>query len=158
MDKSKSNDEVKLEGRFTITRVDVNTGERTVHHYKNIVTTAGKTAIARRLSGSGSVANEGIITRAALGTSGATPSANDTTLGTEIYRKLVTTISNTGARVDISAFFSTTEAIGSLREFGLFGEDASGSANTGTLFDRVSILEEQTGSTTLTIDGTITLA
>src|SRR6266566_1789785 len=80
------------------------------------------------------------ITYAALGTSGASPTAGDTRLGAEVSRKRVTSYANTGAtgEVIISMYLSPTEAVNvNIAEVGWFGgSNATNSANSGVLFAR----------------------
>ena len=49
-------------------------------------------------------------------------------------------------------FFNTSEANAALKEIGLFGDDATVTADTGTLFARAAIDKTKTSSETLTID------
>ena len=152
--------ELKIEDNIVITKVNVITGEVTRHTYHNIFTTVGRAALCRRLKNDTSVSNTGIISYSAVGTNASTPALADTQLGAEIYRKIVDPllISIVSGSITFTIYYGTTEAIGSLKEFGLFGEAATGTANSGTLFNRVSINETKTGSDALTIDATITFA
>ena len=155
---TKLRDEITFKGKIRITKHDIITDKITVNYYDNIVTTAGRNAICRRMANAGSYVNEGVITYVAVGTNTSIPVAGDIQLGAELYRKVPTSILASTNVLSISIYFGTTEAIGSLREFGLFGEAASAAANSGTLFDRASINETKTGTNTLTIDATLTLA
>ena len=98
-----------------------------VREYKitNIIVTVGRATFAQRLAND--TTYTGIINYGALGTDNTAVTNADTTLGTELARKLVTTISNVTNTVLILVFFGAAEENGTLTEFGLFGEAASGS-------------------------------
>jgi hypothetical protein len=79
------------------------------------------------------------ITYAALGTGSTAPNVLDTRLGAEVFRKKVTSYTNTGSpgEVIISMYLSPAEAIGvAIAEVGFFGGNATGTVNSGILFVR----------------------
>src|SRR2546421_1172254 len=80
------------------------------------------------------------ITYAALGTSSTAPTTGDTRLGAEVFRKRITSYSNTGAtgEVNIWLYVAPGEAVGvNIAEVGFFGgSSATGAANSGVLFAR----------------------
>lgn len=153
----KLNDALKITGKVKCILHDTITGKDTITEYTNIVVTVGKVAIARRLANVAGVANEGIITYGATGTGTNTPTVADTTLQTEIARKLLSVRSNTNNIAVLRVFYNETESVGTLTEFGLFGEDASATANTGTMFNRLIIAVTKTITQTLTIECQITI-
>ena len=116
----------------------------------NMVVDTGKYAIADALIGT-ILNNRGIITYCGLGTSAVAPAASDTQLLAEIERKLISVRSVENNVATFQTFFTTAEAIGTLREAGLFGDDASDTANSGTLFCRTAINRTKTGNDTLTL-------
>ena len=118
---------------------------------KNLITSAGKVAILRRLKNAGTKSNEGIITYGVVGTGTTAPAITDIKLVTELYRKSLSSGSITGTTLELHLFLTTTQGNGSIEEFGWVGEDASGSADTGTLFNRVLISYTKTTAKTLTI-------
>ena len=151
-------DGVKMKGRIELVFRDGKTGrvkKRVV--IDNLIVDAGKSAIAARLAGDTGVSNRGEITFAAVGTNGTAPSGSDTTLGTELFRKLLTLRSFVNNIATLQIFFSTSEANGTLLEFGLFGEDATTTPGSGTMFNHVNINEVKTAFDTLTITATITV-
>jgi hypothetical protein len=79
------------------------------------------------------------ITYVALGTSTTSPTAADTKLGNEVFRKAVTSYTNgaTG-EILINMYLAPTDAIGDdIEEVGFFGgSSASSAANTGVLLAR----------------------
>ena len=147
-----------MKGRVRFIIEDVVTGEIERSPWTwNIIPDAGRTAIARRLANVGSKANEGIITYGAVGTGTTYPQNSDTQLAVELDRKLCSRRTNTLNVITVRTYFTTEEANGDLKEFGLFGEDADGTANSGTLFERVLINRTKTIAKTLTIESEITI-
>lgn len=124
--------------------------------YENLFVTTGRRAVADALRGN-VTSNRGQITYCSVGTGTNVPAAADTTLQTELYRKLVSVRSVSTNTAIFKTFFNQTEANGVLREAGLFGDDASDTANSGTLFARVNINRTKTTSDTLTITWMVTV-
>ena len=137
---------------------NVKTGKKRIAVYKNLITTAGATAIARRLRNEALLANEGVITYVAVGTGATPPAAGDTTLDTELARKAVSSSSRSTNTTTIRGFFNTSEANGTLVEMGLFGEAATAAADSGTLFNHAVIAETKTAVETLTVEVAITIS
>jgi hypothetical protein len=144
-----------ITGQVKITFQNIHTGAERVSEYHNLVVTAGKNMIASRLAGT---ANDCNITYVAVGTNATAPAIGDTTLGTELARNTVTSITASGATVLVIGFFGAAEAIGTLTEMAWFGEAATAAANSGTMFNHAAITEIKTASETMTIEGTITIA
>ncbi len=99
------------------------------------ITNAGLGLIRDSLSG----ANNALITYVALGTSSTGPTANDTRLGSEIFRKAVTSYTN-GASIGeilINMYLAPGETVGTgIQEVGFFGANATGAANSGVMLAR----------------------
>lgn len=127
---------------------------------KNIVPTVGLIAIANRLGDIGAAANEGIITYGAVGTGSSTPVISDTQMSTEFFRKLLATTAVTNSVLTAETFFAAGEANAALTQFALFGEAASGAADSGTMFEYVNFAGTLTKTTneTFTIQSEITIA
>ncbi len=85
-------------------------------------------------------ADNPLITYVALGTSNTTPTANDHTLGSEVFRKAVTSYANGASpgEILISMYLSPNDAVGdNIQEVGFFGgSSATSAANTGVLLAR----------------------
>lgn len=143
-------------GKVLIQMQNVLTGKITEGLFDNLVTNAGKASMADALRGN-TADNKGIITYCALGTSGVAPAPADTLLTTEIDRKAVSVRSVVGNVATFQTFFTTSEAIGTLLEAGLFGDDASDTANSGTLFCKVAINRVKTANDTLTASWSVTI-
>jgi len=97
-------------------------------------------------------ATRGQVTYIAVGTGTDAPNATDTDLQTELARKQISVRSALGDTASFRIFFNTSEANGTLKEIGLFGDDATVTADSGVLFARAAIDKEKTTSETLTID------
>lgn len=129
------------------------------YYYHNMFVTYGKNALAQRASGDSAA---GEITYCAVGTSAVAPALGDTALTTELFRKLISTRSYLANAATFSIFFTTSEANGTLREAGLFGNGvgrtASSTPGSGQLYCRTAINRTKSSSDTLTIAWTVTFA
>lgn len=147
---------ISIKGDLKLIFCNVKTGALRVFDYHNMVVTAGKNSIADGLRGT-TENNKGIITYCAVGTGTVAPALADVQLQTELTRKLISVRSLNGKTANFKTFFNTSEANGTLREAGLFGDDASSTANSGTLFCRVAINRVKSVSETLTISWDVTI-
>jgi hypothetical protein len=118
----------------------------------NVGCSAGMNSLASRMVG----AEKGQVTYLAVGTGASTggdaPDVSDTELVTELIRKQISVRSSSGDTASFRVFFNTSEANDTLTEIGLFGDDATVTADSGTLFARAAISKTKTDSETLTID------
>lgn len=142
-------------GRVALLWGDKDGNLKEVQYLNNLVTTAAKESWAKAFRGL-TDSNQGIATYHALGTDDTAPALGDTTLGAEIFRKLISVRDDVNNVSRFQTFFTTAEGNGSLRELGLFGDNASGTADTGTLFARVAINREKSSLDTLTVLHTMT--
>ena len=143
---------------FADVKIAIANGEAIISDwYNNLIPLVGRTAIARRLRDAGTKTNEGIITYGAVGTGAGTPADSDTTLFTELKRVLVASFDQTDNVLSVNIFFTTTEANGTLTNFGLFGEEATAAADSGTLMEKCAISKVKDVSKTLTIECILTL-
>lgn len=134
-----------------------------VHEYiqNNVVPTVGRTLFAKLLTQNLSALADGIVNYSALGTGSTAPAVGDTVLDTEVYRKLVASLSYTDNIAYLTAFYLATDTNGTYYEHGMFA-DATGTVDTGTLVSRV-LLNAPTGiaksaAETLTIEHEITFS
>ena len=148
-------EELNIKSNVRVTFYNEKTRKKRVVLKHNVTTDAGMGSIAERLSGSEST---GVVTYMALGTGTAVPNASDTVMDTELVRKQISVRSSASKTASYRTFFSTSEAVGTLKELGLFGDDASGTAGSGTLYARVAIDETKTDQETLTIDWSLSVA
>lgn len=148
---------IKFKGEVEIVCRDAKTGKiKWIEKTHNMFVTAGKNNIASALAGS-AVANKGKITYCAMGTGSTAPALSDTKLQTEIGRKLVSVRSSSGNVATFQTFFTTSEVVGTLREAGLFGDDATATTDSGALFCRTAINRTKSSSDTLTLTWAITI-
>jgi hypothetical protein len=151
----KNNDIFKLKANVEVILRDAQSGRiKSIDRYHNLFVTTGKSSVADCLRGS---SNKGVITYCALGTGTNAPASGDVALQTELFRKLISTRSVTNNTALFETFYTTSEGNGTLREAGLFGDAATGSSATGTLFCRVNITRTKTSSDTLTIRWYVTV-
>lgn len=147
---------VVLTGKGYAELRNIYTGKIDRQEFGNMVVTVGKNAIADALIGT-ITNNRGIITYCALGTGIVAPVLGNTAMGTELYRKAISVRSVSGNIATFQTFYTATEVTGTLTEAGLFGDDASATAGTGTLFARTLISRVKTSSDTLTLNWTLTV-
>ena len=149
---------IQLKGELVMDFYNVHTKKHRIYRYKNMVVTTAKTSIAQRLAGDSTA---GEITYCALGTGVTAPALGNTTLQTEIFRKLISVRSASAAVATFQTFYTTSEGNGTLREAGLFGNalgvTASGTTDSGQLFCRTAISRTKTSSDTLTLSWAVTL-
>ena len=127
----------KISTNVTITVTDAKTGEvvREVKDH-NLVTTLGKNLVRDLL---GKVAGVDGLNYMAIGTDNTTPTIADTTLGTEVHRNTFTDIIYTSGKANFRYYLDSSTANGNtLVEAGLFGDDATGTVDSGTLFAHVT--------------------
>lgn len=144
-------------GKILITLYNVITKKYNQDLVDNMFLTAGKNALAASISGTTSD-NKGIITYCSLGTDTTAPALGQTGLLAEIGRKAVSVRSSSGNVATFQTFFTPSECNGTLREAGLYGDDASASLGTGTLFCRAAINRTKTSSDTLSLSWSITIS
>lgn len=143
-------------GKVLLQLQDVRTGKIREGLFDNMVLTAGKNSMADALRGT-TANNKGIITYCALGTSPVAPALGDTGLTAELFRKQISVREVANNVATFSTFFTTAEAIGTLREAALFGDDASSTPGSGTPFCKVAINRVKTANDTLTAVWSVTI-
>lgn len=141
-------------GKVILLVGDKNGNFKSKIYVDNLITTAAKESWAKAFSGVES-SNQGIGTYHAVGTSAVAPALGDVKLGTELFRKAISVRSYSNNQALFQTFFTASEAIGTLRELGLFGDLATAVADSGTMFARVAINRTKTSSDTLTVLHTV---
>jgi len=140
----------KLKGIITITKREDKTGKvLSIHKYRNVFCDSGKLSILRALAGDNT---KGVITYLALGDSTTAPAKTDVKLGNELYRHGVTLREASGLTFSSSTFIPSTEGNGTYKEMGLFGDDATGTKDSGTLFTHLAINETKSSGESMTVD------
>jgi hypothetical protein len=103
----------------------------------NVVTSAGKTALLHLL-GTDAVASAG-IQYVAVGTGAGTPAASDVALFSELARQATAQVVVSGSTLTVQVFFSASQANGTWTEVGVFGNGATSTAGSGTLFGHAAL-------------------
>lgn len=141
-------------GLWTFKLIDPVTGKvKAERQYKNMIVTSGKAVYARLAAGDSTYTGE--ITRCAVGTGAASPTAGDVTLQTEIDRAAYQSRSRTGNVLTLEYYFGITDANGVLKEAGLF-IDGTDTPDDGQLYNRVNIDLTKTPSDALIVAVQIT--
>ena len=97
----------------------------------NLIATTGRAVLMQRLAND--TTYTGVINYGALGTDATAPTNGDTTLTTEVFRKVVASASDTDNVAFIDFFYSKADTNGTYEEFGTVIDGAAG-ADTGQLF------------------------
>lgn len=120
----------------------------------NIITTAGKEALASFLNAAASGATTNTFKYMAIGTGTGAESASDTALGTETARHTGTVSYVSGGIYQVKATFATGVGTGAITEYGLLNSNTA-----GTMFSRdVESVINKGASDTLTATLQITLS
>lgn len=121
---------------------------------ENITTTAGRTVIAQRLSGT--TTYTGIVNYGAVGTGTTAPAVGQTQLVAETYRKGLSSGTNAANIAYLENFYNATEVTGTLEEFAFF-IDGTGSANTGQMFNRFTQTIVKSNTESLNVQSSVTV-
>ena len=126
-----------------------------INQVNNLVVTVGKGLAGDILIGEVSTG----LTYHAIGTGTTTPAAGDTTLTTESNRLAVTSKTRAGNVITLSTFFVAAECTYNIKEAGIFGDQATGVADSGTLFCHyLQSYDNSGGSYDLTFDYDLTIS
>lgn len=126
-----------------------------IKRVKNTFVTVGKYGLADLFRGN-TAANRGQPTYMALGTGSTTPVVADVKLQTEFFRKLISIRSASLNVASFQTFFDTSEGNGTIAEAGLFGDNATGTTDSGVLYTHALLSVTKTSSVTLTVTWTVT--
>ena len=124
------NDSIKVKGALSISKNGV-----VVQEVPNLVVSVGKTLIAARLAGSGSV-----LSHMAVGSGSTAAAVGDTALVTEIDRNALTVSGGTasGATVTYATTWAAGDGTGAITEAGLFTAASGGALLARTVFPVVN--------------------
>lgn len=103
-----------------------------IHH--NLTTTVGRSVLAQRLANT--TTYTGVINYGALGSDNTAAAVGDTTLATEVFRKVVASGSYSGNISFVDFFYAKADTNGTYEEFGTF-IDGTGSADSGQMFSHL---------------------
>jgi len=121
---------------------------------ENITTTAGRTVLAQRLSGT--TTYTGIVNYGAVGTGATAPAVGQTQLVAETYRKGLSSGTNAANIAYLENFYTATEVSGTLEEFGFF-IDGTGTVNTGQMFNRFTQTVVKSVTESLNVQSSVTI-
>lgn len=133
-------EQTRLKGHWTI-EVRVNGELRETIELDNQLTEAYRQAILNQLAGNTAVDLE--IKYLAVGTDNTPATAQDTTLGAELFRSVPTARTVVGTYMQTYWVLTNEQGNGSLKEIGVFAGDATASPNTGTMISRIVISLEK---------------
>lgn len=155
--KTKIQTKIKISGKIRAILKNADTGEivKDTGWIDNVCPIIARTSLAEIMAGINTKANPGKITYCAVGTGATTPNIYGIHLANEIARVPITTAINTDNIVEITAFFKRPEGNGNITEIGLFGEEASSTVNTGTMFQWITKSFTKNDTQTLLITSTI---
>jgi len=143
---------MKLEGFFDI---EIFSEGKLVDkiHLKNLLTTVSQTARVQQLLGTYAGGADALeIKYFAFGDDATAPSVSDVTLGNELFRKQITSISASGGNVQSIVNLGSAEANFGIREIGVFcGSLATATADSGTLLARVAVNINKNSNITMNI-------
>jgi hypothetical protein len=129
------NETIEMRGQVVIETFDQATGQlKERREIKNLVVSVGKTFIASRMV----AATAPVMSHMAVGSSSTAPAAGDTTLGTELGRVALSSLSSTGAVVTHAATFPAGTGTGAVVEAGVFNASSAGTMQCRTVFPVVN--------------------
>lgn len=120
---------------------------------ENVTTTVGRSVLAQRLGGD--TTYTGTVNYTALGNDNTAAAVGDATLGNEVYRKGLSSGTDSSNICYLETFFTATETSGTYEEYGMF-IDGTGSADTGQLFNRFVTSITKSSTETLNVQSVIT--
>lgn len=120
-----------------------------IKEYKtNVFCNAGKSSLIKRMAGQ----TKGEVTYLALGDSTTPPAVDDTALGNELFRKAMTQRWANALTLYTKTFITSLEGNYAYKEMGMFGDDATATPDSGTLFTHIAINETKTYGQSATIE------
>ena len=128
------NDSINATGSLHIVVKDQN--GNVVHDsvQRNLVVAVGKTFIAARMTGTAAA----VMSHMAVGTNNTTPVAGDTTLGTELERVALESITPSSNTVTYTTNYPAGTGTGALVEAGIFNAASAGTMLARTTFATVN--------------------
>lgn len=130
--------------------------------FYNIVPDVGLSALAENITNPTPSSSQALrVSYGSFGTGTGTPASSDTILGNEQYRQGISSQTRVTTKAYNTIFVDNSSGNGfTYTEFGLFAGDASGTADSGTLFSHVLLSPsfEKTSAKTLTVECVHTFA
>jgi hypothetical protein len=143
------------QGRVKVKALDADGNVLQEDTINNLITTAGKNLLAKALRES----TDCEIKYIAIGSSNTAPSTSDSQLGSETFRKAVTSqVAGSSGVTITNLYVAPEEAVGTIEEIGFFsGSTASATTNSGTLYARVLYSRTKTAVESIQIERTDTI-
>lgn len=123
-------------------------------YVENVTVTVGRAVFAQRLGGDNTYT--GNVDYGALGTNNTAPAIGNTTLGTETYRKALSSGTDSNNIAYLENFYTAAEVNGTFEEYGFFIDGAAG-ADTGQLFNRFIQTVVKSNTESLNVQSTVTI-
>lgn len=123
-------------------------------YVENVTVTIGRSVLAQRLASVNTYS--GNVSHTAIGTDNSAPTIGDVKLGSESYRKALSSGTYLNNVAYLETFYSATEVSGSFEEYGKF-IDGSAAADSGQLFNRFTKSESKSLLESLNVNSEITL-
>jgi len=143
------------QGRVKVKALDADGNVLQEDTINNLITTAGKNLLAKALRES----TDCEIKYIEIGSSNTAPSTSDSQLGSETFRKAVTSqVAGSSGVTITNLYVAPEEAVGTIEEIGFFsGSTASATTNSGTLYARVLYSRTKTAVESIQIERTDTI-
>lgn len=142
--------EIKAKGTLSVVLKDSDGNLKDERTINNLVVDSGLNYIASRMKDATATA----MGYMAIGTSTTAAAAGDTTLGTEIDRNAVTSVTVTDESIAYAASWAAGDGTGAVTEAGIFNAASAGDMLARTVFSVVN----KDANDTLSITWTITLS
>ena len=153
MKRVRPEDKTIMKGHVKIVLKDENTGKERVIEKDNLIVDSGANLLRDFLKGD-SVSG---LTHLAIGTGTTSPQAIDTQLENEVYRQAFTDVAVENRTLRLTTFITSSAYSGEISELGLFGNGATDTAGSGTLFSRVVVSTfTKSDSEAMTVEWTLT--
>ena len=146
----------EIKTNIKVTAFDLNGEIKDVTEFKNAVMNVGFNMVRDFFKGD---VADGEIKYLAVGTSNAAIDVTDTTLTTEIFRKVMTTQTSGATGVLVSlVYIAPAEAVAAIEELGWFAGAAAGAAaDSGIMLSRVLYTRNKTALESLQVQRTDTV-
>lgn len=146
-----------IQGQCTVELHDAKTNRLVSRKViKNLFVMGGRVSVAAILAGR-TLNGARQITYCAVGTGSTAPVLNDIGLQSELFRKEISLRHSNREFAVFRTFFAGNQANGALHEAGLFGDGATATPGTGTLYARLPIDFDKTTDNTLVITWAISM-
>ena len=120
---------------------------------ENVTATVGRGVLAARLAGI--VTNTGVVNYGALGTNATGALVGNTKLGTEVFRKPLSSGTSASNVAVLENFYTALEVVNTFQEYGFF-IDGTGTVDSGILFNHWTAVTAKSNIETMNTQSTVT--